>query len=1237
MTFKHIFVTSISASAYLFMKLLVLATLAVLCPTVQADTKVRASSFEYSSDTGLLTREVVEPDSPNDCLQTFYTYDPYGNKRSISTAACAGAQGYALASAGTTRTGVVSFGADGRFAVSSSNALGQSETKAYDSRFGVVSALTGPNGLTTTWAYDAFGRKTRETRADATYTTWAYRLCAEAGADCPGPIGGATVTWVLVEQSYAVNAAVNAPERRQYHDALNRVVRVQTQGFDGVIAAPVLVQDTEFNALGQVARKSNVYAVAGGLPLWSNFVYDVLGRPVAESHPESAVLSGMATSTFSYSGLVTSVTNAKGQTRVTTKNAQGLVAQVVDAAGNSVTYSYDALGQLLGTNAAGSTTTMAYNQRGQKVAMLDPAMGSWVYAYNVFGELVYQRDSLGQSTTMTYDLLGRLTQRLEPDLVSQWSYDRNFDDSACGKSIGKLCEARTDGGYSRKHAYDALGRASSTATVLDSAASTATVSVSFDTNTGRVVGKTWPSGYQAGYTYSPLGYLKTVTGGGSNGFVQTVSYDVQAMDAQGQITQYRHGNQVTTARGVDPATGRLTGQTATRDGQTTGNVLSHTYTYDALGNLLARLDNTSGVGTQESFGYDSLNRLTLAAIQGGVLSGTRTTEVMYDARGNISYKSDVGRYWYDAARPNRMTNITLETSPGAAIALTGTRALAYAFDDSRPTAQTMAGISVGNGNLEYTVSYDATNNRHTLRGEVYTSFNMPGQISYGNFITSSTSTSDRVLSFTYGPEHQRVRQDVSLTGNGTSNYFAGSTWYLNGEDGQGLSYEKEVRANGTTEERHFVSAGGVVFALVALRTGSLNGLPASSTSYFHHDQLGSVAVTTNEAGVVVERLAYDPWGKRRFINTAPGSSDNMDAIVGLVTDRGYTMHEHLDEVGVIHMNGRIYDPLVGRFMSADPFIQGPENLQSYNRYIYALNNPFLFTDPSGHLNLGSLLKPVINTIRGMLKDPVRTAAAIAVAYYTGQYIGSGIEGASWASTASSVRVAGQVVNTFTTAGSAVIGAGASFAASYVASGGNLRASLRDGLVGGINGAFSKWSTTDWGMENPEIVSETMAKSRKINSLQMVVKSVSQSAVKGLLSAAQGNDFWKEFNSSLTTSLAHELYRTSVPWSPKTVGPGGPGFDHKSDHGIWITRDGNDFGTWIGGSGLLTEGGRASRALDGYVPFMDAISKLHDVWTLEGQGTLFCESSVCAATMPFAAILSISAVRSESPYLDRLRR
>lgn len=92
-------------------------------------------------------------------------------------------------------------------------------------------------------------------------------------------------------------------------------------------------------------------------------------------------------------------------------------------------------------------------------------------------------------------------------------------------------------------------------------------------------------------------------------------------------------------------------------------MLNHSYSYDSLDNLTARTD--ANLGTQESFSYDSLNRLSLSTNLGGAVSPPSTMEVMYDARGNITYKSDVGRYWYDAQRPNRMTNVTLETAPGA--------------------------------------------------------------------------------------------------------------------------------------------------------------------------------------------------------------------------------------------------------------------------------------------------------------------------------------------------------------------------------------------------------------------------------------------------------------------------------------------------------------------------------------------------------------------------------------------
>jgi len=69
----------------------------------------------------------------------------------------------------------------------------------------------------------------------------------------------------------------------------------------------------------------------------------------------------------------------------------------------------------------------------------------------------------------------------------------------------------------------------------------------------------------------------------------------------------------------------------------------------------------------------------------------------------------------------------------------------------------------------------------------------------------------------------------------------------------------------------------------------------------------------------------------------------------LLADRGFTAHEFLPDFNLYNMNGRLYDPVVGRFLSPDPYISDPSFSQSYNRYSYCLNNPLKYSDPSGEL------------------------------------------------------------------------------------------------------------------------------------------------------------------------------------------------------------------------------------------------------------------------------------------------
>ncbi|MEI6820794.1 MAG: RHS repeat-associated core domain-containing protein [Bacteroidota bacterium] len=118
--------------------------------------------------------------------------------------------------------------------------------------------------------------------------------------------------------------------------------------------------------------------------------------------------------------------------------------------------------------------------------------------------------------------------------------------------------------------------------------------------------------------------------------------------------------------------------------------------------------------------------------------------------------------------------------------------------------------------------------------------------------------------------------------------------------------------------------------------------------YIHKDNLGSFDKVSNSSGAVVDSYSFDAWGNRR------STSDWTAAETGIthLFSRGFTGHEHLDAFGLINMNGRCYDPLLGRILSPDPELQDPANIQNYNRYSYCLNNPLKYTDPSGYYIYG---------------------------------------------------------------------------------------------------------------------------------------------------------------------------------------------------------------------------------------------------------------------------------------------
>ena len=971
---------------------LVLAGSSALAQTPVSE-KTRVSYFEYDT-AGFLSKEVIEPDSADNCLSTTYGYDAKGNRIEDIVSACLISRAkpypnYTLESADaprkTTRTfpsqtvtdptnaSANLYSSAGIFQKQKmliqevTNGTGPSETYEFDPRHGQMTKLLGPNNLPTTWKYDGFGRKIQESRVDGTWTKWEYKLCqGSTEGICPASIGNDgiahTPEWYVKETTYGSNSVAIAASSYDVYDTLGRLVRSRSDSFMAATLAQnryPSIQDTAYNALGQVASRSRPYLTQGGNPYWSRFSYDALGRTTLEVKPGG--VDGESQLKTEYRGLETIASNSLGQNKKTFRYVSGLVKGVEDAQGQTVVYGYDALGNVTSTNAAGSLTLLSYDVRGRKKSMQDPAMGRWDYEYNAFGELVWQKDSLSQVVTLNYDILGRMTGRNEPDLISNWYFDKKADGNACGVSAGKLCEATTSiDDYRRVHTYDELGRSVKTGMTMINGAQLTEVSTSYDAVTGRVKDKTWPTGFKAVYEYTTAGgnwtagHLWKVKG--MDGANQVALWQARDKDAEGRVVGFERGNGVVHQKTFDGGTDRTTTLRDTLTGQASGNVLSLNYRYDRIGNLKTRVDSNTLVN--EAYSYDNLNRLSQASVAGGNYSGPPVVQVLYDARGNIKYKSDVGYYHYDAARPNRMTAITIaqENWAGATgqvtVSNSGTRRLEYAFDDLQPNVRSIdlgqGSVSMGNGNLKYTVDEDTATGSHYLRAEEYTSFNKIRHMRLGNLTDPSNvsnAVAERTVDLVYGPEHQRVKQVVTLTSNAPSNMEPGTTWYMNGEDSLGLTYEKEVKSSGLTEHKHYLSAGGEVFALFTQREGTLpQGKASKQLSYWHFDQLGSLSAISNEVGVVVERLAYDPWGKRRNLD---GSPDTTYTLTSSNTKRGYTLHEHMDEMGVINMNGRVYDPMIGRFMTADSYIQSPFNLKSFNRYSYAWNNPLSNVDPSG--------------------------------------------------------------------------------------------------------------------------------------------------------------------------------------------------------------------------------------------------------------------------------------------------
>jgi len=895
------------------------ATVTSTLPT--GATATRTSAFAYQSGTGLLTQETIEPDNASLKLITDYTLDGFGNRIATKLS------GIDI----TTRTSSTTYDSQGRFAIASTNALGHQETRNFEPGFGNLLSLKGPNGMTTVWNYDDFGRNTQEKRADGTVSSVAFAFCSST---CP-----ANAVY------YKTSTASGAPTRTVYFDSLNRELRTETAGFDGRLATV----DKVYDGLGRLTNSSHPY-YPGATIVWTQLQYDLLGRVSRVTEADGGITD------TSYDGLTTRVTNAINHTTQQTKNGLGQVVKTVDARGNAMQFSFDPFGNPVQTSDPnGNTVTLSYDKRGRKIAMTDPDMGSWTYSYDVLGQMLSQQDAKGQISTVSYDLLGRMVKRIEPDLTSVWTWDTAV------KGLGKLASESSSNGFMRSYAYDNYGRLAQTNTKIGSDSFAQT---SLYDSLGRLSQFTQPTGFAVVNVYNSNGYLAEVRDAAN----QNLFWQAQAMDAEGHITLELLGNQLYTQHDYDNmgrprhiSTGKL---------GVVQDVQDLYLTHDAVGNLITRDDYSNQ--QSDSFAYDELDRVIT-----DIRPNLKMLNYQYDEIGNITFKTGVGAYSY-GAKPHAVNKIT--------------------------------------GNYNTALQYDANGNQTRGIGNrtaTYTSWNMPAKMVYGV----------NTVSFDYDSNHERFRQIDS----------SGTTLFLNPRQDLGGHFEQISNASGK-RYRHTVYAAGKAIAEVVTDNKGYK-----QTNYFHTDHLGSINAITNDNAAILARFAFDPFGNR---TTLYGFST--------ISDHGFTGHEHLPDVGLINMNGRIYDPVTARFLSADPSIQSPGNLQSYNRYSYVMNNPLAYTDPSGY----SWFSHFMHSTLGKIITAAAVVVASVVTYGAATSVMASFGTSIFGTTAT---VAGATTFTASTFGGVMAGATAGFAGGFtggfLGSGGNLNVGLQSGAYGALAGGI----------------------------------------------------------------------------------------------------------------------------------------------------------------------------------------
>lgn len=635
--------------------------------------------------------------------------------------------------------------------------------------------------------------------------------------------------------------------------------------------------------------------------IWKNTDFDASGRKYRESEPRYGA-DPVQWNTFKY-------------------DAYGRLINSISHTGQKVSSTYSGLKV---TSFDGTKTVITTKDHDDNTISVSDPGGTVRYTYDADNNML-QSDYDGYKIRISFDALGRKTKLIDP---SAGTYTYRYD------LYNQLLEEKTPKGKTN-YTYDRGGKVLSK--IVKGDLTDISEKYVYHNQSQDVVSITGKSnGESFSYNYSYDHYYRPTTIKETNDkatFEKKISYDnlgrvsketfsskvagKQSLVEQtsiygtyGQLVQLNSG--ATSLWKLEKQNAKEQVEKATLGNGFVQNTIYDTYGFVKQARDEKKVGNQTTFAMRNEYSFDvKTGRLNkrINRKHGGItetftydnlnrltkIRGDVVHTMNYDTKGRITRNSSIGSYTYAGVNSFQLSGIDLNGN--------GDR-----FYKTKPLHQ----MSFNAFKKPVTVSQQG-------HGKITYAYNLGLERSHAYYGNEATKVEDRKYHKHYS--HVFSAEVVENKDDNTIKFIT----YLGGDAyNAAVVHFKKIKGQSTLEQ---------------------------GFKYLHRDYLGSILAITNAQGQVEESVHYGAWGTvDKYWSKAGNTAFNYESIL----QRGYAGHEHFFDVDLIHMNGRMYDANLGRFMSPDDFVQDPGNTQNYNRYGYAYNNPLMFNDPSGEFFLAAV-------------------------------------------------------------------------------------------------------------------------------------------------------------------------------------------------------------------------------------------------------------------------------------------